>query len=457
MPAGEEKIDRRTFIDKSLKAAAAAGLANFSVLNAKTQKAGTLKNYRIALVGTGIRGIDAWGRELLKQFPNQLKIVALCDINIKRAKYANEYIGIDAPVFHARDFDTMIRKTKPDIVIVTTTDAFHPKYIIRAMELGCDVISEKPLVIEKEQAQAVLDAEVKTGQHITVGFNERHENGTEEIKRVMMSGELGRIISVNFQENLDINHGASYFRRWHRFERYSGTLLLHKSVHHFDKMHWIIDSEPEEVQAFGKLAFFGKNNSFRAINCRACPFKDQCKFYWDITKDETMMKLYVNNEDVDGYLRDGCVFDSDIDIYDTTIVGIKYKDGVIMNYSINNFMPYEGQFITINGDKGRLDVQIHIRQPWKVTAPNEFRLTKLSGETKTWNVSNSEGTHGGADGKLRAMIFDKNIPDPLHKMAGSRAGVIASLTGIAARESIESGKPVKIDEMIKFPHRWKWE
>ena len=121
-------------------------------------------------------------------------------------------------------------------------------------------------------------------------------------------------------------------------------------------------------------------------------------------------------------MRDGCVFDSDIDIYDSTGVSVKYKDGVVMNYSINNYMPYEGQLITINGDKGRLDVEIHIRQPWKVETPNQFRLTRNFGETKTWSVSNDEGVHGGADDKLRAMIFDKSIPDPLNKMAGSRAG-----------------------------------
>jgi predicted dehydrogenase len=128
-----------------------------------------------------------------------------------------------------------------------------------------------------------------------------------------------------------------------------------------------------------------------------------------------------------------------------------------MNYSINTFMPYEGQHIAINGDKGTLDVELHFNKPWKVEAPNQFRLTNLFGKTKTWNVFNDEGTHGGADQKLRAMIFDNTVPDPMEKMAGSRAGVIASLVGIAARESIENGEPIKIDGMVKFPHRWDWE
>jgi predicted dehydrogenase len=455
MLSEKKKIDRREFLDKSLKVAAVAGMASVTKLQAKSKKSSG--KIRVAMVGTGIRGIYAWGKALIKQFPDKIEFVALCDINIKRAKYAGSVLEVKVPIYHSGDFDKMIKKNKPDIVIVTTTDAFHSKYVVRAMELGCDVISEKPLVIEREQAQAILDAEAKSGKKLIVGFNARYENGTDEIKKIVMSGELGRIISVDFQEYLDTSHGASYYRRWHRFKRYSGTLLLHKSVHHFDKMNWIIDAEPQEVQAFGKLDFYGKNSAMRARNCRVCPFKTKCKFYWDITKDKGMMDLYVNNEDVDGYLRDGCVFDSDIDIYDSMSLGIKYKDGVLMNYSINTFMPYEGQHITINGSLAKLDVELHFKQPWEVKAPNEYRLSKLFGETRTWSVKNDEGTHGGADEKLRAMIFDKSVPDPLNKRAGSRAGVLASLMGIAARESIESGERIKIADMVKFPHRWDWK
>ncbi len=450
MSIKEKSMSRRNFLDKSVKAAAAVSVLGVSPLSAKTKK------QRLALVGTGTRGINTWGKKLLEQFPNDVEMVALCDINIKRAAFAQKYINTKAPIFHSADFDLMIKKTKPDTVIVTTTDAFHAKYAIRAMELGCNVISEKPLVIEREQAQALLDAEKRTGRNITIGFNARFENGNEEIKRVVTSGELGKILFVTFQENLDLSHGASYFRRWHRFRRYSGTLLLHKSVHHFDKLNWIIESEPDEVFAYGKLGFYGKNSSIRGKNCRSCVFKKQCDFYWDITKSKYLMDLYVNNENVDGYLRDGCVFDSDIDIYDSSAVTVKYKDGVLMNYSINNNIPFESQKISITGDKGRLDVDIYMRQSWQVDPPNQFRLTKNSGETKTWGIQNGEGTHGGADSELRKMIFGKNVPDPYNKLAGSRAGILASLVGVAARESIETGKKIKIDDMVKFPHTWRW-
>ncbi len=462
MSEESKKIDRRKFIDKSVKVAALASLP-FTSLGAKT-----LKNVietppsksgktRVALVGTGIRGLYAWGRDLLNQFPETVEMVALCDINTKRAKYAKSVMKIDVPVYHASNFEKMIKEHKLDYVIVTTPDSYHSKYLIKAMELGCNVISEKPLVTETEQAQKLLDVEARTGKKLIIGFNARHENGAEEMKRIVLSGKLGKLISVDFQEMLDIHHGASYYRRWHKMKQYSGTLLLHKASHHFDKMNWILDADPETVHAFGDLSFYGKNSDFRGENCRNCNYTKKCKFYMDINKNKTLKELYADNEDVDGYLRDGCVFDNDIDIYDTMQVNVKYKNGVVMSYTMDSFMPYEAQKMVINGDKARLDVEFHKKQPWDVPATYEFRLTENFGKTKTWLVNDDPGVHGGADNEIRAMIFDKGFKDPLKKHAGSRAGVLASLIGIAARESIETGKVMNIDDMVKFPNRWNWK
>ena len=462
MKTSDLKSGRRDFLKKSSKVAAgisvlSVGLNSTGALAAsgKSEVAAPGKK-KVALVGTGSRGTQTWGKNLLEQLSDEVEMVGLCDINPKRVEYAKKYIGANVPTYVAKDFDQMIEETKPDAVIITTTDCFHVKYAIRAMELGCDAICEKPLATETEQCQKLMDAEVKTGKRVITTFNVRHMAMAEEIKKVVMSGELGRIISVEFQEYLDIDHGASYFRRWHGKSQFSGTLLLTKASHHFDQMNWTLGAEPETVHAFGKVAFYGKNNSFRAKNCRNCPFTDKCDFYWDITKSKMMMDLYVKNEDADGYLRDGCVWDNNIDTYDTMTVEVKYKNGVLFNYTMNAFLPYEGQRITFNGEKGRLDVRINSRQPWEVEGENEFRITKNFKETRTWLVESGSGGHGGADEKLREMLFKDNQPDPLGKMAGSRAGVMASMVGIAARKSIETGETVNIDDLVTFPRTWGW-
>jgi predicted dehydrogenase len=448
----DNSINRRTFLGGSGKTALAALALRMSSGEAKA--AGT--KMRLAMVGAGSRGTETWGRQLMTTHGQYVELVGFCDINPKRAARAPAYCGVNAPTFAAPDFDRMIRETKPDAVIITTTDCFHASYVVRTLELGANAICEKPLATEAAQCHAILEAENRTGKKVITTFNARHGNSDEEVKRILLGGDLGRIISAEYHEYLDTNHGASYFRRWHGKKRFSGSLLCHKASHHFDQMNWWLDAEPEEVNAFGRVAFYGKNHSFRSSHCRKCPFTSQCEFYWDITKDKRSMDLYVANEDADGYLRDGCVWDNAIDTYDTMTVEVKYANDVLMSYSLNAFMPYEGQRVAFNGEKGRLDVRMYQSQPWKVEGEADFRLTRSFKDTKTWTIKAGEGGHGGSDERLKDLLFKPDTPDPLGKAAGSRAGVMATLIGVAARQSIETSKRVRISDLIQFPHAWSW-
>ena len=453
MDRKKKTLGRRDFLGRGGRLAAGA-----LALNTVSERAGAAASgkKRLALVGTGSRGTGTWGRRLLASHSDFVEMVGFCDINHKRVALAPGYCGVDAPTYVARDFDRMVKETKPDAVIITTPDCFHVPYAVRAMELGADAISEKPLATDAGQCRELIAAEINTGKTVYTTFNARHGTAAEEIKRILLTGELGRIISAEFAEYLDVDHGASYFRRWHGKKRFSGSLLCHKASHHFDQMNWWLESEPREVNAFGKVAFYGKNHSFRSTHCRKCSFTDQCEFYWDITKSKRMMELYVANEDADGYLRDGCVWDNDIDTYDSMTVEVRYANDALMTYSLNAYMPYEGQRIAFNGENGRLDVRTYLRQPWKVEGAAEFRLTKSFKGTKTWMVQRRRGEHGGSDVKLKDLLFKPGTEDPMGKLAGSRAGVMSSLIGIAARESIESGKRMKISELVDFPATWTW-
>ena len=133
---------------------------------------------------------------------------------------------------------------------------------------------------------------------------------------------------------------------------------MHKASHHFDLLNWWIDSDPESVYALGSLDHYGKNGTFRAENCRTCPHTSKCKFYYDITRNQNYMDLYVANEKYDGYLRDGCVFKNDVNIFDKMAATIRYKNGVQVAYSLTTYSPYEGYRIAFNGTKGRLEAWI---------------------------------------------------------------------------------------------------
>jgi predicted dehydrogenase len=183
----------------------------------------TIKRY--AIVGTGGRATFYYNA-ILDRFKSSSILVAFCDTNQTRMNVANERVksfGLEAlPTFKATEFDRMIEETKPDFVIVTTIDRTHNIYIVRAMELGCDVISEKPMTIDEVRCQEILDAVKRTGRSLRVTFNYRYAPHNTRIRELISEGTIGKVHSVHFEWLLNIKHGADYFRRWHRDKKNSG-------------------------------------------------------------------------------------------------------------------------------------------------------------------------------------------------------------------------------------------
>jgi predicted dehydrogenase len=403
---------------------------------------------KVALAGTGSRGCGMWGRDLITRYPQQLQFVGLCDINPGRLQTGKEHIGVNCPTF--TDFEKMMQETKPDMLIVCTVDATHHELIIRGMELGANVLTEKPMTTDEQKIQAIIDAEKRTGKQCRITFNYRYSPHRAKIWELIRAEEIGKLTSVDFHWYLDTSHGADYFRRWHRLTEKSGSLWVHKASHHFDLLNWWIDSDPETVFGLGSLDFYGKNGTVRAENCRTCPHTQKCNFYWDITKNAYYKKLYVDNEQYDGYLRDGCVFRNDVNIFDKMAASIQYRNGVQVSYSLTAYSPYEGYRIAFNGTKGRIDAWIEESRPVKDVDYDEIILFRNFSKRQYIHVPHGTSGHGGGDNLLRDQIFIPGTPDPLQQCAGVRDGALACLTGIAARKSIATAMPVKIADLTSI-------
>ncbi len=448
---GPSRLSRRDFITAGGSAVAASVLApSISLARPQSRTHGRSRGrgigrekMRMAVVGLGIRGITMWGRSVAREYGDHVEIVGLCDINPGRLEHGKNYIGVECPTF--TDFDEMMDAVEPDVVTVTTVDDTHDRFIIGAMERGADVITEKPMTTDEAKCQAIIDAQDATGRSIIVTHNYRYSPHRVEMKEMLMNGRIGEVRSVDFHWYLDIYHGASYFRRWHGKEEYSGSLFVHKASHHYDLLNWWLDSEPETVFANAALEYYGHNNDFRHTNCRGCPHQNECRHYWDITESDFNMALYVANEHHDGYLRDGCVWDDDIDIFDKMAAQITYANDVVVSYSCTTYSPYEGYRIAFNGTDGRLEAWIKEAQPWEAEDYDEIRVTDNFGETELIRVPHTGGGHGGGDVLLKDRIFvDPDMEDPYRQAADMRQGAMAVLPGIAARQSARSGESVEI-------------
>ena len=437
-------FSRREFV-ATTGGAALAGLAEGMTPAAAM---GAPAKLRYAMVGTGHRGSGMWGAELVARHGDSLEFVGLCDVNPLRAEAARKLIGVSCPTF--TDFDQMLAAAKPDILMVTTVDAEHHRFIIKGLERGIRVITEKPMVTDEAQCQAVIDAEKRTGNRITVAFNYRYAPKHRKVKELLAEGAIGKITSVDFSWYLDVSHGADYFRRWHRLKEKGGTLFVHKATHHFDLMNWWLDADPVTVFATGDLKNYGARGPFRHTNCRPCPHKANCKFHFDVTRDARLTALYSDCESADGYQRDGCVFKEDVNIFDTMSALVRYSTDVSMAYSVNAFMPFEGHRVAFNGLKGRLEMRDYERQPWPASETAEIELTRNFGSREIIKVPPGEGGHAGGDEALQKVIFGA-APVPAHmQLPGSRAGALSCLTGIAARKSAGEKRPILIADLVRL-------
>ena len=413
---------------------------------------------RYALVGLGHRAqmyVDA----LLGDWRDTGTIVALCDTNRSRMDYYAERIGHDVPRFAAGEYGKMLELA--DRVVVTTVDATHARYVIAALDAGLDVVVEKPLTVDAAGCAAIAEAAERSSGSLVVTFNYRYSPRNSAVKRLIGTGAIGDITSVHFDWALDTIHGADYFRRWHRDRANSGTLLVHKSSHHFDLVNWWLGTSPELVFAQTDLRFYGQAlpRGPRPARGQGAPGLGTDPFILDISADPRLRRLYLDAEHEDGYHRDQDVFGPGVTIDDTMSVLVRYANRAVMTYSLTAYSPFEGYRVVFNGTQGRIELEV-CERPW--TPPQAaIDPTSASKEhgTGAWErlvlhrhwqepeeipIEQGAGGHGGGDRLLLDDVFRGPSDDPLGRPAGYRDGIRSVLVGVAATRSAATGAAVRL-------------
>lgn len=424
---------------------------------------------RFAAVGIGGR-IPMFIDPIVGRFRAESELVGLCDPSLVRLQYhqdrlAGQYGCGLVPVY--QDFERMLGETRPDCVIVCTPDHTHHAYIVRSLEWGADVISEKPLTIDAEKCRAILDAVKRTGRRVRTTFNMRWSPGISKVKELLANGAIGRVRHIDFEYALNTSHGADYFRRWHSYKKLSGGLLLHKSTHHFDVLNWWIDGIPETVFAMGGLVFYGQENAIergeekltRYPRYTGVPEAANDPFRLNLTEDPSLKHLYFDAEAETGYIRDENVFRAGIDIEDSMSLLIRYRTGTMVTYSLNAYSPAEGFRASISGDRGRIEyTEQHgshiVTGNTQIGGSEDEFSCRLSlhrhfEAKEEIEVPHLHGGHGGADPLLQEQLFSlRPAADPLERGAGHEQGAASLLIGAAANISMETGEAVSINALV---------
>ncbi|WP_434810963.1 Gfo/Idh/MocA family protein [Microbacterium sp. bgisy189] len=431
---------------------------------------------RYALIGAGHRSqmyVDA----IVGTYADRASLVAVCEPNPVRADRTVKLMtdaGVAAPsVWHPDDLEAMIATEHIDRVVICARDDQHAPLIVRALEAGVDVVVEKPLTIDAPSAAAIEDVVERTGRKVVLTFNYRYSPRNSALRQIIQDGRIGRVTSIDFSWMLDTKHGADYFRRWHREKANSGGLLVHKSSHHFDLVNWWLRSTPTRVYASGGLRFYGAENAAaRGLGERperGTHDGPHDPFELDLRDDPRLEALYLAAESHDGYVRDQDVFGPGITIEDNLALVVDYASGATLSYSLNAHAPWEGYRVAVNGTEGRAELEVIERgavlvdeglhpvlDPSATDAAAAGTL-RPQGERlivqRHWEeavevpIENLAGGHGGGDALLLSDVFVGPGDDPLARPADWSDGVQSIAVGIAGNRSLETGLPVRVDDL----------
>ncbi|MCP2164186.1 Gfo/Idh/MocA family protein [Goodfellowiella coeruleoviolacea] len=442
---------------------------------------------RWAVVGLGSRA-ELYVEALTDPARPDVELVAFCDSNQTRMDVHNQWLaarggGQPVPTYPAAEFGAMLRRERVDAVVVCTVDSTHDEYIVAALDAGCAVVTEKPMTVDAQRCQRILDAQRRTGGSVTVTFNYRYNPVHAKVRELLADGAVGTVLSVTFEWLLDVQHGADYFRRWHRDKQRSGGLLVHKSSHHFDLVNWWLGDEPETVYADGGLSFYGAANGtrhgYRREYARAAGSAEAAAdpFALHLADSPRLAALYLRAEHEDGYHRDSNVFAEDITIEDDVAVVARYTRGARLSYHLVAYSPFEGYRVAFNGSAGRLELTVR---------ENEFALPPRSGGARVGlapgavdRASNNRALlthhrlwqppavivdeplgdgHGGGDQRMLDDLLGGRATaastgpgaDGLGFAADHLAGARALALGLAANTSLRTGAPVRVADVLTW-------
>jgi hypothetical protein len=396
--------------------------------------------------GAGNRG-NVYGN-FAYEYPDMLDIVGVAEpIAIRNERYATKHKIKTENRFTT--WEDVFKKPKfADAIIITTPDNLHYGPCMKALEMGYDVLLEKPISPSEKECRDILAMAKKTGRIVAVCHVLRYAPYFVRLRELMHNGSIGNIISIQHFEPIEHTHMAHSFVRgnWHNSKQ-TTPIILAKSCHDLDILRWLIDKPAQHVHAFGSLDWFTSKNAPEGSTARCmdgcavesvCPysalkhyFHERKRTYvFDLPEDKSKHGEYILEQlRTTNYGR--CVYKMENDQPDHYISNILFDNNITASFSMEAFTSYEGRRTRVMGSMGDI-----------VGDMSEFKITDFrTGEVRTWSQK-SDG-HGGGDWRLVAnwvQAVDKRDASLLTSTID--ASIESHLMGFAAEKS-RMGKTVE--------------
>ena len=214
------------------------------------------------IVGAGHRSMCY--ASYAKERPDRFRIVGVADPNPIRCRKAMEVFGFKPDMIFHDAAELAARGKLADCVINGTMDADHVPTTIPLLEAGYDVLLEKPFAVSVEEVRQLDDAVKRTGRKVMICHVLRYADFYTAVKRRLLDGEIGEIVSIQTSEHVSYHHMANCYVRgkWRREDVCKSTMLMAKCCHDLDLICWFMSGiEPVRISSFGGRHFFRRENA----------------------------------------------------------------------------------------------------------------------------------------------------------------------------------------------------
>ena len=415
--------------------------------------AGLSKPVTVMIIGAGGRG-RTYAR-YAEKFPQSMKVVGVADLNPHRRKEMAKKHNIPVENQFGHFNDALSKAKLADAVVIATPDNLHYEPCMKALELGYDVLLEKPVAPTEKECRAILKQAHKYNRIVAVCHVLRYAPYFVALKEVLASGAIGDIVNIQHFEPIRYAHMAhSYVRGNWPLSTKTTPIILAKSCHDLDILRWLIDKPCETIAAEGSLHLFRPENAPKGAPERCtdgCPHEAECPYsaidiyerrkqhlgVFDLPRKDPALireKLKTTN-----YGR--CVFRCENDQCDHYVAIMKFQDGITASFSMDAFTPWGGRRTRIMGTKGFIEGDMTTFTFY------DFRTGHKSvWDQKVSEVAEYKGSgHGGGD-HLLVRDFVRAVSAQDEKLLSSTIDVSieSHVMGFMAEKSRKSNKKMKI-------------
>ena len=369
--------------------------------------------------GIGIIGCGQRIKDLFSDYPELFgisKIIGVYDINPAASQSYLDLYGKDIKIY--KDYKELLKNKEIKWVFIGSINSVHSEHIIESLNHNKHVFCEKPLSIKIEDCGNIRRSLKGKNLNFFIGYVLRYAPLYRKIKEIVDKGEIGKIISLEFNETIPFNHGAFIMSGWRRYTESSGGFLIEKCCHDIDIVNWIVGDIPDKVVSFGGLNFFIEKNSH---------------IYDDITKKEDVVFNEIKIKENP--------FSLDKDIVDNQTAIIEYRNKVRASFHTNCSSAIPERRIYVCGEKGTIRADL-------LNGKIELGFINNRNDVQIFHMKDKE-EHGGGDRHFMKEIEDAMLNKNFLKNYIDEA-VISSAVCIALDDSMYSRKIVEMEPIWKY-------